>query len=175
MSNSTFPESDTLTWYNNYTVANGSSVLTDGAKRDRLVWPGDIAISGPSIAVSTADLISIRNSIDAMLVLQNSTTGALPYAGVPFSGILKVFSFTYHLYSLIDISIYLQYSGELSYVVDHWDQYAKALNYSLSFIDDSGMMNVTSEADWLRFGMGGHNIEVRVLNIFMFVAMTDDH
>jgi len=34
------------------------------------------------------------------------------------------------------------------------------LNFSLSFIDESGMMNVTSAADWLRFGMGGHNIEV---------------
>lgn len=32
--------------------------------------------------------------------------------------------------------------------------------FSLSFIDDSGLMNVTSPADWLRFGMGGHNIEV---------------
>ena len=148
-------------WYNNYTIGNGSSVLTDGAKRDRLVWPGDIAISGPSLAVSTADLVSIRNSIDAILVLQDPVTGALPYAGTPVAE-SGIFSFTYHLYTLIDISIYLQYSGELSYVAENWNKYTRALNYSLSFVDSSGLMNVTSSADWLRFGMGGHNIEVRL-------------
>ena len=147
-------------WHNNFTIGNGSSVLTDGAKRDRLVWPGDIAISGPSLAVSTADLISIRNSIDAILVFQNES-GALPYAGIPIAE-SGIFSFTYHLYTLIDISTYLQYSGELSYVADNWDRYVKALSYSLSFVDSTGLMDVTSSADWLRFGMGGHNIEVRI-------------
>jgi hypothetical protein len=29
----------------NYTIANGSSTITDGAKRDRLVWPGDMSIA----------------------------------------------------------------------------------------------------------------------------------
>jgi hypothetical protein len=33
----------------------------------------------------------------------------------------------------------------------------------LSFIDSSGLMNVTSPADWLRFGMGGHNIEANAI------------
>jgi len=38
----------------------------------------------------------------------------------------------------------------------------------LSFIDDSGLMNVTSPNDWLRFGMGGHNIEA---NSILFFAL----
>jgi hypothetical protein len=33
------------------------------------------------------------------------------------------------------------------------------LNYSLSTIDDSGMANISYSNDWLRLGMGGHNIE----------------
>lgn len=33
------------------------------------------------------------------------------------------------------------------------------MDYSISQIDDSGLMNVTLSADWLRFGMGAHNIE----------------
>lgn len=28
---------ETITWYNNYTITNGTSTLVDGAKRDRLV------------------------------------------------------------------------------------------------------------------------------------------
>ncbi|KEF56716.1 uncharacterized protein A1O9_06906 [Exophiala aquamarina CBS 119918] len=69
-----------------------------------------------------------------------NASGALPYAGRPFRNKLPIWSFTYHLQSLNDI-------------------YMKALDFSLSFIDDSGMANVTTAADWLRFGMGGHNIE----------------
>src|SRR5438045_948759 len=30
-------------------------------------------------------------------------------------------------------------------------------------IDSSGMANVTTSADWLRFGMGGHNIEANAI------------
>lgn len=29
-----------VTWYNNYTITQGTSALVDGAKRDRLVWAG---------------------------------------------------------------------------------------------------------------------------------------
>ena len=50
--------------------------------------------------------------------------------------------------------------GDIDYLSLHWEEWKFALNFSLSFIDDSGMMNVTSPSDWLRFGMGGHNIEV---------------
>lgn len=91
-SNSTVTE--VLPWYVNYTIANRSSVLVDGAKRDRLVWPGDMAIAGPSMAVSTYELSMIRDSLDSLLVLQNRSTGALPYAGRPFGTEMPIFSFT---------------------------------------------------------------------------------
>jgi hypothetical protein len=39
MSNMTNDEVGLVTWHNNFTIANGSAVLTDGAKRDRLIWP----------------------------------------------------------------------------------------------------------------------------------------
>lgn len=39
------------------------------------------------------------------------------------------------------------------------------MNFSLGFIDETGLMNVTSPNDWLRFGMGGHNIEVRMTKL----------
>lgn len=144
------------TWWNNYTITNGSSCLVDGAKRDRLVWPGDMSIAVPSIAVSTFDLISIANSLDSLFDLQNKSSGQLPYAGRPFP---LTYSATYHLYSLIGVADYYLYSNDLAYVQGKWDQWKLGLGFSLSFIDESGMMNVTSSADWLRFGMGGHNIE----------------
>ena len=173
--NSTETITTPLAWYNNYTISNGTSVLTDGAKRDRLVWPGDMAISAPSIAVSTYELTTIKNSLDSLLILQNETTGGLPYAGVPFGLVVGSASFTYHLYSLIGIYDYYLYTGDLKFVNHYWHTYKFALNYSLSFVDETGLANVTQTADWLRFGMGAHNIEANailynVLNQGLYLA-----
>lgn len=156
--NSTSNVSEPLAWYNNYTISNGTSVLVDGGKRDRLVWPGDILISQPGIFVSSYDMEMLRESLQSLLVMQNSS-GALPYAGRPFGEMLPMWSFTYHLHSLNDIYDYYLYTGNETFLKQSWDIYKQALNYSVSFIDDSGMANVTTSADWLRFGMGRHNIE----------------
>jgi hypothetical protein len=116
--NSTETVTTPVTWYNNYTVTNGTSALVDGAKRDRLVWAGDMSIAVPGIVVSTNDLITVRNSLDSLFVLQNTTSGQLPYAGRPFPSIL---SFTYHLYTLIGVSDYYIYSvgGTFPRLLEH--------------------------------------------------------
>lgn len=49
--------------------------------------------------------------------------------------------------------------GNIDYLKSHWEQYKLALTFPLANIDESGLMNVTAPSDWLRFGMGGHNIE----------------
>lgn len=155
----------TVTWYNNGTIANGTSVLVDGAKRDRLVWPGDMAISLPATAVSTFDLISARNGLDSLFILQTSA-GALPYAGTPFFQFIQAayagyaWSYTYHLHALNSVWAYYLYTGDMDWILGKWGQYKFAMEYSLSFLDDSGLANVTYPADWGRNGMGAHNIEV---------------
>jgi hypothetical protein len=152
---------ETITWYYNYTIANGSSVLVDGAKRDRLIWPGDMAVAMPSTFVSTNDMDTIKNSIDSLLILQDAD-GMLPYAGVPFDEFISG-SFTYHLYNLIAVSDYYLYTNNISYLQSVWPRFTRGLAWSLSYIDSTGLMNVTSSADWLRVGMGGHNIEANAI------------
>jgi hypothetical protein len=49
----------------------------------------------------------------------------------------------------------------VSYLQGKWDQWKLGIEYSLGTIDNTGLMDVTTSQDWLRFGMGGHNIEVR--------------
>lgn len=153
-----------LPWYINGSILNvpGKAVISDGAKRDRLIWPGDIAISASSIFVSTNDMETIAVSIDEMFYLQNTTTGQLPYAGTfPFSA---VYSPTYHLYSLIDAAYYHTYTGDLAYLQGKWDAWKLAMNFSLGFVDEeSGLFNATNRADWLRSGMGGFNIEANAI------------
>ncbi len=113
-----------------------------------------MSVALPSIFVSTNDMDSVKNSLNSLLALQNKT-GQLPYAGYPFDQ-LGIVSFTYHLYSLIGISYFYQYSGDYDYLESVWHHFTSGIAWSLGFIDDSGLMNVTSNADWLRVGMGGH-------------------
>lgn len=115
-----------------------------------------MAIAVPGVVVSTNDVVTIEHSLTSLFDIQNTSTGQLPYAGRPFPLILSA---TYHMYTMIGVADHYLYTGDLAYLSSLWDKWKLALNFSLSFIDESGMMNVTSPADWLRFGMGGHNIE----------------
>lgn len=146
--------------------------MVDGGKRDRLVWPGDIAVSGPSIYVSTANYDEAKNGLNQLLSMQQPN-GQLPYFGKPFqlqiSAAAGIFvrSFTYHLHTLIDIYDYYIYTGDKTYLQQVWGQLKLALEYSLSTVDSTNLANVTSPADWLRNGMGGHSIDVRKSSILL--------
>ncbi|KGO41074.1 Bacterial alpha-L-rhamnosidase [Penicillium expansum] len=132
---------ETVPWWTNYTISNGSSVLTDGAKRDRLIWPGDMSISLEAIGVST------KTAVYHMLVR-------------PFADTI---SFTYHCHSLNGLALYYLYSGDLDWLSRHWNQFKRGVDYALSSVDATGLANITASSDWLRFGMGGHNIEANSL------------
>lgn len=43
-------------WANNGTLGPGNTIIVDGAKRDRAVWPGDMGVAVPSTFVSIGDL-----------------------------------------------------------------------------------------------------------------------
>ena len=43
-------------WFNDGQLGHGETINTDGAKRDRTVWPGDMGVAIPSSAYSTGDL-----------------------------------------------------------------------------------------------------------------------
>ncbi|CAG8045141.1 unnamed protein product [Penicillium nalgiovense] len=155
------PQTDT--WWNNYTITNGSSTITDGAKRDRLVWPGDMSIALESIAVSTGDLYSVRTALESLFTLQKSN-GQLPYAG---KGFFASVSYTYHLHSLIGASFLYRFSGDKNWLSNHWSQYKRGLEWAISSVDETGLANITASSDWLRFGMGAHNIEANAILYFV--------
>ncbi|KAK4177940.1 family 78 putative glycoside hydrolase [Triangularia setosa] len=156
--------SPTGSWYSNFTISDGVSVTTDGAKRDRMVWPGDMFIAIPSIAVSTSDYVSVKNALG--IIFRNQyPDGRLPYAGPPMGVTAnREFSDTYHLHSLLGVYGYVLWSGDLDYLGKIWGQYLFALHHSVSIVDgEMGLVHVTSTADWLRPGMTGHNLEATAL------------
>ncbi|KAH7378571.1 Six-hairpin glycosidase [Cadophora sp. MPI-SDFR-AT-0126] len=155
------PSKPIKAWYANTTISNGSSTLVDGAKRDRLIWPGDMTIELPTVFVSTNDLPTIRDGIDLVFQLQQHN-GALPYVGLQA---IPAVSDTYHLHGLGALYSYYMYSGDKAYVQSLWNKWKLGLEYSINKTDSSGLMNVTLTNDWGRLGQGGHNIAA---NAFLF-------
>lgn len=148
-------------WYSNFTIANGTAITTDGAKRDRMAYPGDMAIAVPGIAVSTYDMVAVRTALDS-LFLRQYDDGALPYAGLPM-GYEGEFSDTYHLHTLLGVWNYIIFTNDIPWLRSHWSAYIKAFEYSLAKVDLTGLLHVTSNNDWLRPGMTGHNLEATSL------------
>jgi hypothetical protein len=169
-------------WWSNSTLTNGTSAFVDGPKRDKLIWPGDFAISVPGVFLSTDDAITVKLSLQQLFADQNTTTGAFPWFAQPILAFPEnsflefgksVFSFNYHLFTLLGLHNYWIYTGDDEYLLQNWNRFKLALNYSLSFIDETGLANVTSSFDWLRVGMGGHNIEANsILKQTLDVAIT---
>ncbi|KAB5563061.1 Six-hairpin glycosidase-like protein [Coniochaeta sp. 2T2.1] len=148
-------------WYSNFTISNGTAVTTDGAKRDRMVWPGDMYVAIPGIAMSTFDMSAVRNALDVLYAHQYPD-GSLPYAGPPM-GHRGEFSDTYHMHTLLGTYFYVLYSGDLSWLQDKWPAYLRALNVSISKVDSLGLLHVSSTFDCLRPGMTGHNLEASAI------------
>lgn len=70
-----------------------------------------MSIAVPAVVVSTNDVVSVENALNSLFAIQNTTTGALPYAGRPF---FTVLSFTYHLYTMIGVADHYLYTVSFS-------------------------------------------------------------
>jgi len=62
-------------WANNGTLGPGDTIIVDGAKRDRAVWPGDMGVAVPSTFVSIGDLSAVKNALQVMYDYQVSLYG----------------------------------------------------------------------------------------------------
>ena len=133
-------------WDNSGVVGVGSSVLVDGAKRDRSVWPGDYGIAVPTALASIGDATAIRNGLTTLYQHQDPT-GAMPYAGpgINFPG---ASSDVYSLWSLVATFDYYLATGDKAWLDGIWSQYKEAVQYALDKIDPHGLMFVSGTSDW---------------------------
>ena len=153
-------------WENNAVIGAGAGVLTDGAKRDRAVWPGDLGISLPTEYASTDDVVSTKNALNSLYQHQNPSTGELEYGGpaVNFYG-----SDTYHTWTLIGTASYYTYSADKAWLDSVWSKYRLGMGFITAKIDGTGLLDVTGDNDWARGGQGGENIEA---NALLYQALT---
>lgn len=141
---------------------------------------GDLGISLSTQFVSTNDIITTKNALittkNALITLYElqNAAGAFPYAGPPLN-IVSVISDTYHAWTLIGTYSYVLYSGDFEWLQEVWSNYTRGVQYLVSLVDDTGLVNVQSDLDWGRNGMGGHNSEANALyykaSVFLFTAL----
>lgn len=147
-------------WANNDSMANGSTTIVDGAKRDRAVWPGDMAIAVPSAFYSVGDIEFVKTALQTMYDHQNAD-GSLPEAGPP---LLQQNSDTYHMWTLIGTYYYILYTNDTAFLELNWPRYEKALEYTYGkVLQPLGLLNVTGTRDWARLTQGGNNTEANVI------------
>lgn len=152
-------------WDNSAVVGVGNSVLVDGAKRDRTVWPGDLGISVPTAYASMNELEATRNALSTMYSVQDGN-GEIPWSGPVFN--LKG-SDTYHTWTLLGTSLYYTYSADRSWLDSVWSNYTRGMQFIITKIDGNSLLNVTQTQDWARAGQGGENIEA---NALLYAALT---
>ena len=137
----------------------GATILVDGAKRDRAVWPGDLGFSGLTAFLTTGDTLSVKNDLDTLFVAR-TVRDAFPMLAGDFG---DLFSDTYHLWTLIAVIDYFLYSGDRSWVISHWPQIKKAVAFSTAKIGAHGLLSVDLTRDWGRDVSGGEEISANAL------------
>lgn len=147
-------------WANNGTLGPGDTIIVDGAKRDRAVWPGDMGVAVPSTFVSIGDLDSVKNALQTMYNNQNAD-GSFPEAGPP---LLQQGSDTYHMWSMIGTYNYLLFTNDTDFLSDNYAGYLRAMDYIYGKVTyPSGLLNVTGLRDWARWQTGYNMSEAQMV------------
>ena len=146
--------------WNNGVAVNGAgaTLIIDGAKRDRNVWPGDMGISLATAYVGLFDTNAAKDSLVSMYQNQQSS-GELNWSGPPWN--ITSASDTYHMWTLYGTYLAYLYSGDKAWLDSVWSGYQLGMTYITNEIAaSSGLLDVVGTADWgPRYDMGGENIE----------------
>ncbi|KJR82427.1 bacterial alpha-L-rhamnosidase domain protein [Sporothrix schenckii 1099-18] len=150
-------------WANDGLLGPGHTILVDGAKRDRAVWPGDMGVAVPSLFVSTGDMESVKNALQTMYDNQNPD-GSFPEAGPP---LLQQGSDTYHMWTMIGTYNYVLYTNDTTFLARNWAGYQRAMSFitakQVQVDSKRGLLNATGVRDWARLNVGGNMTEAQVI------------
>ncbi|OTA80927.1 glycoside hydrolase family 78 protein [Hypoxylon sp. CO27-5] len=148
-------------WANTGNIGVGDTINTDGAKRDRTVWPGDMGVAIPAAFYSTGDIESVRNSLATLYNIQ-ADNGLLPFSGPP---LLAVDSDTYHMWTIIGTYNYVLYSGDVDFIRGIWAKYLAGMTFLTNQLNSSlGLLNITGYTnDWGRFNVDNTQASAQML------------
>lgn len=173
-------------WFSNSSLLEGHpATLVDGAKRDRLIWPGDLAHSLPGTLLTIGDAATVRATIDRVRELQ-FPDGAFPYFGAPvyadpFGAEIAATaaqgkSFAYHCHTLTKLKEYHALTNDSAFFTDdNFSFVQRAVDWSLAQLDASGLVNASTQLplSWAPKVFAGYSTEFNALLVFALRETAD--
>jgi len=154
-------------------------VIMDGAKRDRVVWSGDLGVETPNVLYTTGAGDYVRGSLQLLGSYQvtDGETGTnvnptAPLVTFPQSG--STYSTSYSMDEVDNIATYYLYTGDLAFVRAEWPVITRELAYNASLVDGRGLLVTNSDdgQDWDYYN-GSHAGAVTYYNDIYFETLTD--
>ncbi|HEY7947640.1 MAG TPA: alpha-L-rhamnosidase C-terminal domain-containing protein [Acidimicrobiales bacterium] len=130
-------------------------VIMDGAKRDRVVWSGDLGVEGPNVFDTTAAYAFVRGSLTLLGSYQDadgeSGSDVPPAMAIgTFPEIGYTYSASYSMDEVDNIATYYLYTGDLAFVRAEWPMIKRELAYNASLVDSRGLLatDAANGLDW---------------------------
>ena len=130
-------------------------VIVDGAKRDRVVWSGDLGVEIPNVFYTTAGADYVRQSLRLLGSYQvadgesgTNVSPTSPLGSFPQGG--STYSAPYSMDEVDNIDTYYLFTGDLSFVRAEWPMITRELTYNQSMVDSRGLLETdgTDGQDW---------------------------
>ena len=129
-------------------------VIVDGAKRDRLIWSGDLGITDHVVYVTNARYDIVRNSL---LSLAHWQFPSGIYAACSLAELGKNVAgrfVEYSLWQVINSYDYYLYSGDASFLKEIYPGLLKAMDYHQAQTDKNGMILQRLPAQGFNYSYG---------------------
>lgn len=132
--------------------------ILDGAKRDRLVWSGDLDTAGPTMAYTVGNNDYLKGSLRLFATRQHSSgfiEGVVPatYPIINATGLTSEtgwYSATYSMYFVLGLYDHLMHSGDRTFASSMWPAMQRQLAWNATRLDSRGLFvsRAGDGADW---------------------------
>ena len=160
---------------------NELPLLLDGAKRDRAVWSGDLAVQGPTLYYSTGTTEYLRGSLELLgsYAGENGYVSGMMPPTTPVGTVQQATpkspcSANYSMYFVRALGDYYAYTGDSAFVTKEWPIVAKQLAWNASLVGTNGLVvtNNDNGADWDYYD-GPKTGEVTAYNALYYKVLLD--
>jgi Bacterial alpha-L-rhamnosidase 6 hairpin glycosidase domain/Bacterial alpha-L-rhamnosidase C-terminal domain len=149
---------------NNAKIAQGTTAIVDGAKRDRMDWVGDQSVEDPVAYMTTDDTRSVYNSF-AFMGKGAAADGQVPGIFLPGSGYNDGWG-EYAAWWVQEFWNYYLYTGSTSFLTQWFPTVEKDMAWFQSQVDSNGLVNTGSGGTW-GYGLNGEQTYLNTLYVLI--------
>jgi len=132
--------------------------LLDGAKRDRLVWSGDLDTAGPTMSYTVGNNDYLKGSLQLFATRQHNSgfiEGVVPATyplinATNLTSEVGAYSATYSMYFVLGLYDHLMFSGDRAFSSSMWSAVQRQLAWNATRLDSRGLFITRNGdgADW---------------------------